>query len=411
MDLIPSEEEEAFRAEARAWLRANVPGPLPSADTREGFARHVEWERRLGDARWAAVAWPEAHGGRGATLWEWLIFEEEYHRAGAPQRVTQEGLSGLGPLLFAFGTDAQQAHHLPRIAAATDLWCRGWSEPEAGSDLAGVTSGAERDEAAGGWRLTGAKTWVTRGACCTHLFGLFRTDPTVERHRGLTCFLIPLDADGVEVRAVARFDGDEAFAEISLEDVAVPDDAVLGGVGDGWRVALSPTSSVRGLALHGPARFTAAADRLVDLYRRVGAHADPELRDAVTRAWIDAEAYRLAALADATDIVDGRTVSRAALNRAALNRAALNRAAMNRAAMNRAAMNKVWWSELDVRIHETALALLGPRAELVHGSDGAVDGGGWMKAFQLALGGPIQGGTNEVQRNVIAERVLGLPRA
>ena len=190
MDLTFTPDELAFRDECRGWLEANVPAGLPSGDTREGFARHLEWERALFDARWAVVSWPEEYGGRDASPMEWLIFEEEYYRAGGPQRVTQNGIFLLAPTVFAFGTREQQDRILPRMAAAEDLWCQGWSEPDAGSDLAAITSRAVRDEAAGGWRLSGQKTWTTRGAFCTHLFGLFRSDPDAERHRGLTYFLV-----------------------------------------------------------------------------------------------------------------------------------------------------------------------------------------------------------------------------
>lgn len=388
MDLTWSESEERFRDECRAWLQANVPAePLPSGDTREGFARHLEWERKLFEARWAVVSWPVEYGGRGASLWEWLIFEEEYYRAGAPQRVTQNGIFLLAPTLFEFGTQAQKDHYLPRMAAAEDLWCQGWSEPNAGSDLAGIRSRAVRDEAAGGWRLTGQKTWTTRGAFCTHLFGLFRTDPQAERHRGLTYFLVPLDTDGVTVRGVGRLDGDEGFAEVFFEDAFVPDDCVLGGVNEGWRVAMATTSSERGLTLRSPGRFTATAARLIELYHQRGGSADPSLRDEVIQGWMDAEAYRLYTLADVTNIVEGRPPGA------------------------RSSLNKIWWSEMDVRLHETALALLGAHGELVGGASEAVDDGTWMKGYQFALSGPIYAGTNEIQRNVIAERVLGLPRS
>ncbi len=203
VDLTWSDSEEAFRAECREWLAENVPRtPMPSGDTAAGFAAHLEWERALHAARWAVVSWPAAYGGRDASLWEWLLFEEEYYAAGAPQRITQNGIFLLAPTIFEFGTQVQQDHYLPRMSAAQDLWCQGWSEPNAGSDLAGITSKAVRDDAAGGWRLNGQKTWTTRGAFCTHVFGLFRTDPEAERHRGLTYFMAPLDAEGVTVRGL-----------------------------------------------------------------------------------------------------------------------------------------------------------------------------------------------------------------
>ncbi len=193
MDLTWSDAEEAFRAEAADWLAENLAawradhggaGNIPSGDTRAGFAIHLDWERRLFDAGWAVVSWPKAHGGREASLWEWLLFEAEYYAAGAPPRVTQNGIFLLAPSLFAFGNDAQRAHILPRMAAGQDCWCQGWSEPNAGSDLASLTTKATRVE--GGWILNGQKTWTTRGAFSTHLFGLFRSDPEAERHRGLT---------------------------------------------------------------------------------------------------------------------------------------------------------------------------------------------------------------------------------
>jgi alkylation response protein AidB-like acyl-CoA dehydrogenase len=379
MDLSWSPEEQEFRAEVRAWLVANVPPePLPSGDTRAGFTRHLEWERSLFDARLAVVSWPEAYGGRDASLWEWLIFEEEYYAAGAPQRVTQNGIFLLAPTLFGFGTPEQQDRFLPKMASGEETWCQGWSEPDAGSDLAGIRSTATRDEAAGGWRLNGQKTWTTRGAFCTHLFGLFRSDPKAERHRGLTYFLVPLNTPGVTVRGFGRLDGDEGFAEVFFEDAFVADDLVLGGVDQGWSVAMATTGSERGLTLRSPGRFTAAARRLIDLANeRAAGASDPAIRHRVAQAYIDAEAYRLQTLQTVTRTHAGEPPG------------------------VESSLTKVFWSELDVRIHETALALLGHEAELESA---------WMKGYEFALSGPIYAGTNEIQRNVIAERVLGLPR-
>ncbi|MDQ1373754.1 MAG: hypothetical protein QOJ09_1092, partial [Actinomycetota bacterium] len=260
MDLTFTAEEDAFRAEAREWLEANVPVDPPSGDTREGFAVLREWERLLFANRWAVVSWPEAYGGRDATLMEWLIFEEEYYRAGGPQRITQNGIFLLAPTVFEFGTTEQQDRILPKMASAEECWCQGWSEPNAGSDLAGIKSVAVRDDGAGGWRLTGQKTWTTRGAFCDRMFGLFRTDPEAERHRGMTYFLVDLAAEGCTVRGMGRLDGDEGFAEVFLEDVFVSDADVLGDVDAGWNVAMATTGSERGLTLRSPGRFMATAD-------------------------------------------------------------------------------------------------------------------------------------------------------
>jgi alkylation response protein AidB-like acyl-CoA dehydrogenase len=386
MDLDYTSSEEAFRHEARAWLEATVPKkPLPSGDTAEGFALHRQWEKQLYQGGWAVVSWPRKYGGREATLMEWLIFEEEYYRAGGPQRIAQNGIFLLAPTLFEFGTEEQKDRILPRMAAGEDLWAQGWSEPNAGSDLAGIKSTAVRDVARGGFRLNGQKTWCTRGAFCDFMFGLFRTDPAAERHRGMTYFLVPLRAEGVTVRPVGRLDGDAGFAEIFLEDTFVPDRDVLGTVNDGWNVAMATTSSERGLSLRSPGRFLATAARLVELYRRCKESADPTVRDQVVRAWMDAEAYQLYTLQTITRVMEGGSIGA------------------------ESSINKIFWSEMDVRTHETALALLGDTAEL-EGGPSAEGAGGWMKGYQFALAGPIYAGTNEIQRNVIAERVLGLPR-
>jgi len=375
MDLQESPQTQAFRAEAREWLAANVPLGLPSGDTREGFAQHLEWERLLFDNRWAVVSWPEQYGGRGASVWEWLAFEEEYYRAGGPQRVTQNGIFLLAPTIFGFGTQEQQDTLLPRMASAQDLWCQGWSEPGSGSDLASLVSRGEKVD--GGWRLSGQKTWTTRGAFCTHLFGLFRTDPEAQRHKGLTYFLVPLDAPGVTVRGFARLDGDEGFAEVFLDDVFVPDSAVLGGVGQGWSVAMATTGSERGLTLRSPGRYTATVTRLIELARDRGARGEA-VQQRLAQAWMDAEAYRLFTLKQVSDEQQGRS------------------------RVGESSLTKLFWSELDIRLHELADDILGEDAELE---------GPWSKGFQFSLSGPIYAGTNEVQKNIVAERLLGLPRA
>jgi alkylation response protein AidB-like acyl-CoA dehydrogenase len=379
MDLRWTAAEDEFRHEARAWLAEHKPRePMPPGDTARGFEVHRAWERELFEAGWAVVSWPRVYGGRDATLWEWLIFEEEYYAAGLPQRVAQNGIFLLAPTIFEFGTDWQRDHYLPRMAGVEDMWCQGWSEPNAGSDLAGIQSKAVRDEAAGGWRLSGQKTWTTRGAFCTRLFGLFRTDPEAERHRGMTYFLVDLGAEGVTVRPVDKLDGDAGFAEVFLDDVFVPDRDVLGEVDKGWSVAMATTGSERGLTLRSPGRFMAAADRLIGLYREQEAIADAGLRDEVTKAWIAAQAYQWNTLQTVTRLSAGERMG------------------------PESSLNKVFWSEMDVQLERAAVELLGPGAE--------TDRSGWTKAFLFALAGPIYAGTNEIQRNVIAERVLGLPR-
>ena len=380
MDLTDSAPDTEFRHEARAWLRANVPArPLPSGDTRAGFAAHVQWERQLFEAGWSVVSWPKEYGGRDVDLWQWLIFEEEYYRAGAPQRVTQNGIFLLAPTVFRFGSREQQQRILPRMAAAEDLWCQAWSEPGAGSDLAALSSRATRDDDAGGWRLNGHKTWSTRGAFCTHAFGLFRSGgPDQARHRGLTYVMVPLDAPGVTVRGFSRLDGDEGFADLYFQDVFVPDADVLGDRHDGWRVAMATTGSERGLTLRSPGRYRATFERLRALARARPGGVDQRLADELVSCWLDVEAYTRYTEQTVTRIIDGTETGA------------------------RSSLNKLHWSELDVRLHELALELLGPEAAL---------DGPWTRGHQFSLAGPIYAGTNEIQRDIVAERLLGLPRS
>lgn len=373
MNLDLSPEEQRFRDEARAWLAEHVPvEPLPSMDTAEGFAAHQEWERRLAEARWSVVSWPAEFGGRDASLIEWVTFEEEYYRAGAPGRVSQNGIFLLAPIIFDHGTADQQRRWLPSMATGETIWAQAWSEPEAGSDLASLRSTATRTD--GGWLLNGQKTWSSRASYAHMGFGLFRSDPDEQRHRGLTYFCFPLDAPGVTVRPIAQLDGEPGFAELFFDDVFVPDADVLGAPGDGWRVAMSTAGNERGLSLRSPGRFCAAADRLIDLYRDAP---DPALAHDVVDAWVRAEAYRLYTWNTVTTLADGGDVGA------------------------NGSVNKVWWSELDVALHETALDLLGPASELESA---------WTDGYLFSLSGPIYAGTNEIQRNIIAERILGLPR-
>jgi alkylation response protein AidB-like acyl-CoA dehydrogenase len=352
-------------------------------DTELGFAAHREWEAELAAGGWSVVAWPEEFGGRGADLVEWVLFEEEYYRSGAPTRVAQNGIALLAPILFDHGTPEQRARYLRPMTDGSLIWAQAWSEPGAGSDLAAIRSTARRDEARGGWVLNGQKTWSSRAAWADRGFGLFRSDPEAQRHRGLTYLMFPLDAEGITVRPIAQLDGTTGFAELFFDEVFVADDDVLGAPGDGWRVAMSTAGNERGLSLRSPGRFCAAADRLVELWRTDHAQA-PHAEDAVVDAWIAAEAYRLYTWRTVAVLQDGGDVGA------------------------EGSVNKVFWSELDVALEEAAMSLLGPLAELR--GPGAIADGRWAEDYLFSLGGPIYAGTNEIQRNIVAERILGLPR-
>ncbi|NUK33926.1 acyl-CoA dehydrogenase family protein [Streptomyces lunaelactis] len=378
MDLHHCADEETFRAEARAWLAAHVPAePLPSLETEEGFAAHRAWEALLRADRWSVVSWPREYGGRGVDIFSWLVFEEEYYAAGAPGRVSQNGISLLAPTLFDHATQEQRARVLPAMASGEVIWAQAWSEPEAGSDLASLTSRAVRT--AGGWLLSGQKTWSSRAAFADRAFGIFRTDPDAPKpHQGLTYLMFDLSAPGVTLRPIGRLDGKPAFAELFLDQVFVPDEDVIGEPGQGWRIAMSTTGDERGLTLRSPGRFLAAADRLVRQWRASSDGSDTALRDRVADAVIGARAYQLFTCVGASRFAAGESIGA------------------------ESSLNKVFWSEYDIALHETALDLLGAEGELADGE--------WAEGYVFSLAGPIYAGTNEIQRDIIAERLLGLPK-
>jgi alkylation response protein AidB-like acyl-CoA dehydrogenase len=308
-------------------------------------------------------------------LVRWLVFEEEYYAAGAPGRVGQNGINLLAPTLFDHGTREQRARVLPPMATGEVVWAQAWSEPEAGSDLASLTSRAVRT--GGGWLLSGQKTWSSRAAFADRAFGLFRSEPnTPKPQQGLTYLMFDLRAPGVTVRPIGRLDGKPAFAELFLDEVFVPDDDVIGEPGQGWRVAMSTAGNERGLTLRSPGRFLAAADRLLNFWQAQGS--SPTTRDRVADAVIGARAYQLFTYANASRFLDGESIG------------------------PESSLNKIFWSEYDIALHETALELLGEEGELADTD--------WAEGYVFSLAGPIYAGTNEIQRDIIAERLLGLPK-
>ena len=400
MDLSYTSTQQAFRAEARAWLTAHVPkAALRSFDTAEGAAEHRAWERILNGGGWAMVPWPVEYGGRGANLLEWLIFEEEYYRAGAPRRINQNGIFLLGPTIMEFGTPEQKARFLPKIASSEEVWAQGWSEPNAGSDMAAIQAtarldGDPRQPSSQYYVLNGQKTWASRGAFADWLFGLFRTDPASERHKGLTFVLVPLGTPGVTVRPIAQLDGETGFAEVFFDDARVPVANRLGGENKGWNVAMATAGFERGLMLRSPARFQETARKLVALYRENEASAPANTREEVVRCWMHAEAYALDTYRTVSRLLGGGKIGA------------------------EASLNKIFWSELDLRMHATALQILGHRGDLLPEAPAATGVGApalrvynWLDGYLFSLSGPIYAGTNEIQRNVIAERILGLPRS
>jgi len=374
MDLTYDDETCAFRDGVRTFLNANRDSfPSSSYDTAEGFEQHRHWDRVLFDAGLSVISWPEKYGGREASLLQWVVFEEEYFRAGAPGRASANGTSMLAPTLFAHGTEEQRDRILPKMATGEQIWAQAWSEPESGSDLASLRSTATRTD--GGWLLNGQKIWSSRAVFGERGFGLFRSDPTAERHRGLTYLMFDLDAPGVTVRPIEQLGGTTGFGEIFLDNAFVPDHDVIGGVHDGWRAAMSTASNERGMSLRSPARFVAPAQRLLREWVTRGS--DPAYADQVANAWIKSQAYRLHTFGTVSRLAAGGELGA------------------------ESSVTKVFWSDLDVTLHQTALDIRGTDGELADQ---------WTEGLLFALGGPIYAGTNEIQRNIIAERLLGLPR-
>ena len=390
MQLQYTDKQNAFRQTVREWLAEHVPPePLPSLDTEAGFALHREWERTLKSSDWGMVTWPEEYGGRGCDLIEWLIFEEEYYRANAPLRVSQNGIFLLGPTLMEFGTDQQKQRFLPPMAAGDEIWAQSWSEPNAGSDMAAIRSRATRitEDGEDYFLLSGQKTWSSRAVFADWSFGIFRSDTESSRHHGLSFILYPLDSPGITIRPIRQLDGDPGFAEIFLDEVKVPVANMIGVEGQGWQIAMATAGFERGLMLRSPARFQRTAQRLVDLYERYQHELGSAVREKIAQAYLDAEAYCMNTYYTASRLMAGGKIGA------------------------EASCNKIFWSELDRSMHRTAMSILGASAELTEHAAEAVDAGLWLDGYMFSLAGPIYAGSNEIQRNIISERCLGLPRA
>ena len=384
MNIEFTQKQKEFRAEIRDWLETHVPKErLPSLDTKEGFELHRDWERTLHEGNWGMVTWPTEYGGRGCDLIDWLIFEEEYYRVDAPARVSQNGIFLLGPTIMEYGTEEQKKRFLPPMAAGDEIWAQAWSEPGAGSDLAAIRSKAVRD--GDEYVITGQKTWSSRAVFADWCFGLFRTEADSARHKGLSKILVPLDSKGLTIRPIAQLDGDPGFAELFFDEVRVPVENLLGPEHGGWGVAMATAGFERGLLLRSPARFQAAASRLVKLYKNHANRLSPGVKDQVMQAWIDTERFAAATYALVSQVNAGASIS------------------------SESSANKIFWSEMDRHLHRTAMSIMGAQAEIEEGLE-AIDNGRWLDGYMFSLAGPIYAGTNEIQRNILAERVLGLPR-
>ncbi|RSM60108.1 acyl-CoA dehydrogenase [Actinoplanes sp. ATCC 53533] len=387
--VAPVDGDEEFRREVREWLDANLTDELRGAGgpgrENEAFPQRLAFTRRLAAAGWTCLAWPVEHGGRGESLARQVIFHEEYARSGAPSRVDHIGTTMVGPTLMALGTPQQRRRFLPRLAAADELWCQGYSEPGAGSDLAGVTTRARLDDDQ--WVITGQKVWTSLAHVADWCFVLARTAPVPaggSRHAGLSYLLVPMRQPGVTVRPIRQLTGDSEFNEVFFDDARTERDLVVGEPGQGWRVAMATLAFERGAATVGQQiGFQRDLDDLVALARRTGAIADPLLRARLTRAWIDLSVLRAHTL---------RVLAAPEPPPAT------------------ASVIKLLWTRWRQGLGELAMDVLGPAGAAAELAPGDEDVERWRRLFLFSRADTIYGGSNEIQRGIVAERVLGLPR-
>jgi alkylation response protein AidB-like acyl-CoA dehydrogenase len=376
VDLTLTEEEQAFQDEVRAWIEANHPGPTPHGDE-ERFAFEREWQRKMHEAGWAGISWPKEYGGRGATLVEQALFSEELARAKAPRPANILGLVMGGPVVIAHGTEEQKERFLEPILSADEIWCQGFSEPESGSDLASLKTRATRED--GGWRVTGQKVWTTFAHESKWCMLLARSDPDAPKHKGLTYFICDMEQDGVEVRPLRQITGEAEFNEIFFEGAYVPDENVVGGEGNGWNVAITTLMHERaGIGAASAVALRRELDQLIDLLRDNGLGDDPVIRQRIAELKIGSEALRLGALRALTDTMKTGVPG------------------------PEGSIAKWEWADLNQALTELATDALGPGA-LVRDSE-------WAYRFLRARANSIEGGTTEVLKNIVAERVLGLPK-
>ncbi len=394
MDLNLTAEEKRFRDELRSWLEANVPkdwSEWREKPIEESFPYLKAWQRKLYEGGWAAVSWPKEYGGRGASLMQQSIFWEEMSRVEAPPMANSLGLGLIGPTIIAYGTDAQKKRYIPKILSAEEIWCQGFSEPNAGSDLASLQTEARLD--GGDYVVNGQKVWTSYGWVGDWCELVVRTDANVPKHKGLTVLLIDMKSPGVDVRPLRQMTGESEFGEIFFRDVRVPKENVLGRVNDGWNVAVSTLMYERGsygARLH--LIFKRNIGRLIELahtLQRNGRTAaqDPLIRQKLAQCYAEIEIMRLNQMR------------------------AFSRITATGVPGPEGSIQKIFWSELNQRVQQLAQELLGPYGQLQAGDPLAPDKGIWAYGYLRTRGNTIEAGTSEVQRNIIGHFVLGLPRS
>src|SRR3954465_10242916 len=389
MDLTLSPSEEAFRDELRSWLESNNPGKPPEEE-KEAFQWRRRWQSQLHKGGWAGLSWPKEYGGRGATLIEQAIFSEEMVRGNVPAPANVLGLVMGGPVVIHHGTEEQKQRYLEPILSAEEIWCQGFSEPEAGSDLASLKTRAVKRN--GGWVVTGQKVWTTLAHEAKWCMLVARTDPDAPKHQGLTYFLMDMEQEGVQTRPLVQITGEGEFNEVFFEEARVPDANVVGGVGNGWAVAITTLMNERaGLAFGAISQIQNSLGRLSKLARETpsnGATAadDPYFRQRIAQLHIEVETMRLNAYRGLTKTMQSGIPG------------------------PEGSLGKWQWADINQDLTELALEIEGAYSLLARGSEHAVAGGAWQYGFLRSRANSIEGGTTDILKNIIAERVLGLPR-
>ncbi len=375
-----------FREELRSWLIEHSPPDVEIATTREEAELLREWQRMLHAGRWVGIHWPVEYGGRGASPLQMAIYNEELARAGAPPLLGRGGISLVGPTLIAHGTDQQRRRWMPSILNGEDVWCQLFSEPGAGSDLTSLTTRAVKRD--GFYIVNGQKVWSSYAQFANWAIALVRTEPEAPGHRGISMLAVPMTAKGVEVRPLRQITGKSEFNEVFLEEVAVPLDNLIGPENQGWQVAGTTLANERGASFIWREQVLqkVAMDRLVELCASRGRLGDPLVRQLVVRSWIEVEILRLH------------------------NARTLQRLSRNEALGPESSLVKLFWAGMAQRLYETASVALAPDSLLMPEADGAIDQGQWALGLLATRANSIMGGTSEIQRNIIGERLLGLPR-
>ena len=389
MHLRFSAEDEAFRREVATWLSDALSGEFACVRGRGGpgdehalVDERRAWEKKLASGGWTCVGWPCEHGGRGATLMQQVIYFEEYARAGAPGRLGHIGEGLLGPTVIAFGSDEQQRRFLPPIVAGESIWCQGYSEPNAGSDLANVQTRAHLDGE--GWVLHGQKVWTSWAQWSDWCFVVCRTDPASQRHKGLSYLLVPMKQPGIEIRPIVQITGDSEFSEVFFDGARAAKDDIVGAPGDGWKVAMGTLAFERGASTLGQQlQFQNELQQVIDAAKANGTASDPAIRQRIAHAWMGLQIQRYNAL---------RTLSRP-------ERAELAREAM---------ITKLFWASWHRDLGKLAMDVLGMEAEIA--ADAPYELTRLQRLFLFTRSDTIYAGSNQIQRNLIAERALGLPR-